>query len=88
MADERDELPILLVTDSDNFLIAVGDPEYFKATEIKKYMKQGYNINTMKFKEYAAKEWKWIWDKNKGEENAQMLNSDPNVQESDTTKAP
>lgn len=67
MPDIRDELPTLVILDEDGYLVQVGDPKHADKKEIGKYALQGYTIKTMKFKEYVAADYKWIYDKPKKE---------------------
>ena len=62
-ADPRDELPTMVITDKDGYLVQVGDPAYADQREIGKYTRLGYTIRTMKFKEYVSLDLKWIYDK-------------------------
>lgn len=63
MKDERDELPTLVVTDKDGYLVQVGDPAYANRKELGKYAAKGYTIRTIKFKEYISENLTWVYDK-------------------------
>lgn len=62
MADERDPLPVLTVTDKEGYLIEIGDPAGFTNANIKSYLEEGHEIRIIQFKEYAAKPRKWYWN--------------------------
>lgn len=65
MSDPRDEMPTVIVTDPDGYLVQVGSPEYSDKKELGQYAMKGYTIRTVKFKEYVAMDLKWIYDKPK-----------------------
>jgi hypothetical protein len=62
---EHDKEPVLMVVTPDNYIVHVGDPTYFKGSEITKYLKRGYKVNTVTLKEYKECGLKWIFDKPK-----------------------
>jgi len=65
MSDFRDEIPTMVLLDTDGFLIRVGDPNTINKKEIVKCVREGGTVKTMKFKEYVAADYKWIYDKPK-----------------------
>lgn len=60
---EKDNEPVLVITDNDGYLIHVGHPRAFESKALAAYARQGYKIETITIKDFRAKEWKWIYDK-------------------------
>lgn len=63
MKSDRDEIPTLVITDSDGYLVRVGSPEVVTKEELSEYVRNGYGINTMPYKDFVAKNLIWIYDK-------------------------
>lgn len=59
--------PVLVVTDSEGYLVEAGDPKCFKPKKLGEYAQEGYQIKTITIKEYREKikYWKWYWEKEK-----------------------
>lgn len=49
---EIEELPLLVVTDTEGMIIHVGDPTAFSKKVLAEYAMSGFKIETMKVKEY------------------------------------
>lgn len=54
MPNPKDDLPVMVVTDPDGYLVLVGEPRKLTAKECRDYMAPGWEVKTMKFKEYKA----------------------------------
>jgi hypothetical protein len=63
--DKRDEIPTMMITTPDNYLVLVGDPKTVSNKELADYAKKGYTIKTVPFKEYRTSNIKWIYDRPK-----------------------
>lgn len=60
---QKDEQPVLVVTNKEGKLIEVGQPDCFTTKRLATYAKKGYTIKTIPLKEYKATNWKWHWEK-------------------------
>ena len=61
----EDETPVLVVIDSDGYLLQAGKPERLKPKERKNYERWDCKIETITIKKFRETEWKWIYDKPK-----------------------
>lgn len=61
----KDELPIMVITDPEGYLVLAGEPRKLTAQECRDYMAPGWQVRTMKFKEYEALNLKFRSDNGK-----------------------
>jgi hypothetical protein len=59
----NDDTPVLLIIDSDGYIIRAGHPSCISKKEAYNDIQAGYTMKTVKFSEYKAIDKKWIWDK-------------------------
>jgi hypothetical protein len=63
MHDDKDNEQIMVVTNPDGMVVLAGQPRKLTASECREYLKPGWNVTVMTFKDYKEANFEWAYDK-------------------------
>ena len=66
--NQDDDRPVMVVLTNDNLVCWAGEPRKPTAKEWREWMQPGWQVITMPIKDYRAADFKWMYDKNKNDE--------------------